>query len=198
MANHYVEFSQVLPKLTEEEAEWLRQQLEVVSVFGDVEYAEDALPDDLKNKDADWTGCRAYRDMKNDDHDFGENAGFEYAFSEDDKDEEWGRHLWIHAVEYGNIERVAHLVQKFLKRFRPDDSWAMTWATTCSKPRVGEFGGGAVFVTAANIEWDSAHDFVEEQRAAFSPSGTAANRPLVSPPKQMIQDLLDCCELNLD
>jgi hypothetical protein len=32
---------------------------------------------------------------------------------------------------------------------------------------VGEFSGGAVFVTADTIQWDNAYDFIEDQRAAF-------------------------------
>ena len=60
----------------------------------------------------------------------------------------WGRHLWFYAEESGSPDNVAWLVQKFLKRFRPDQCWSLTYAATCSKPRVGEFGGGAVFVTA--------------------------------------------------
>ena len=43
----------------------------------------------------------------------------------------------------------------------------LTYATTCSKPRVGEFGGGAVFVTAHEIKWQNAYDFVEQERTAF-------------------------------
>ena len=33
MANHYLQFSEVLPHLTEEEERWLRHQLEIVWVF---------------------------------------------------------------------------------------------------------------------------------------------------------------------
>ncbi len=65
---------------------------------------------------------------------------------------------------------AAHLVQKFLKQFAPNDSWSLTWATTCSKPRAGEFGGGAVFVTASDIKWNDSYDFVEQQAEAFAAS----------------------------
>ncbi len=91
--------------------------------------------------------------MKDYDSDLGESAGFEYEFSGDDKDEDWGRHLWFRSAEYGNVAQVAHLVQKFLKQFAPSDSWSLTWATTCSKPRAGEFGGAAVFITASDSSW---------------------------------------------
>jgi len=167
MANNYLEFSEVLPHLTEKEADWLRQQLEVVWVFGDQEYSEDALPDDLNREDVDWIGCRAYRDMEGYDPADGDEVGFEYEFHDDHEPNGWGRHLWLHAVEYAELDRLAHLVQKFLKRFRPDHFWSLTYATTCSKPRVGEFGGGALFVTAADVKWNNAYGFVEEQTKAF-------------------------------
>jgi len=179
MAANYTEFSEVIPKLTEAESDWLQKQLEVVCVFGDVEYAEDELPDDLCSEDAEWIGCRAYRDMEDYDQQFGDGAGFEYEFPESDQDKD--RDLWIGATEYGYIECAAHLVRKFLERFRPDDCWSLTWASTCSKPRIGEFGGGAVFVTASEIAWDIAHEFVEQRRAAFAASETAAEPNPVQP-----------------
>ena len=40
MANNYLEFSEVLPLLTDPEIEWLQQQLEMVYVFDGKEYGE--------------------------------------------------------------------------------------------------------------------------------------------------------------
>ena len=105
--------------------------------------------------------------MEGYDGDFADEAGFEYSFSQD---EDWGRHLWLYTEQWGYVERVAHLVQKFLKEFRPDQCWSLTWATTCSKLSVGQFGGGAVFVTASEIKWQITDDFVEEQTKAFRES----------------------------
>jgi len=170
MADNYLEFSEVLPRLSNMEVDWLRRQLQIVHVFGDKEYSEDELPDHLKSENADWLGCRAYRDMEHYAPDFGEDAGFTYSFSDDGCDEDWGRHLWLYTEEWGYVERVAHLVQKFLKESRPDQCWSLTWATTCSKLRVGQFGGGAVFVTASEIKWQVTDDFVEEESKAFRES----------------------------
>ena len=167
MADDYLDFSEVIPALTVEEEAWLKSQLEQVRVIDGVAYPVDDVPEELQDKDPDWLGCRAYRDLDGYDADFGEEAGFEYSFS---KDEDWGRHLWLYTEQWGYVERVAHLVQKFLKKFRPGQCWSLTWATTCSKPRVGQFGGGAVFVTAAEIKWQITDDFVEEQTKAFRES----------------------------
>jgi hypothetical protein len=38
---------------------------------------------------------------------------------------------------------------------------------TCSKPRAGEFGGGAVFVTADAICWQNTYDFIGQEQAVF-------------------------------
>ena len=166
MADNYLNFSEVIPQLSEQEAQWLQDQLQVVYVFGDREYAESEVPEDLDPHKADWIGCRAYRDLPGCEPDDAENVGFEYEFSGDDKDEDWGRYVWLYAEEWADLERVAHLVQKFLEQFRPEGCWSLSWATTCSKPRVGEFGGGALFVTAEDVTWQNAYDFIEDQKRA--------------------------------
>jgi hypothetical protein len=172
VADNYLEFSEVITDLSQSEEDWLDSQLETVCVFGEQEYAEDQVPAGLDPCEADWMGCRAYRDdpdcadyVKQLDMD---GPGFEYDFADGDNlPDSWGRHLWIHGGENGYVDGAACLVRKFLKRFRPDQCWSLTYATTCSKPRVGEFSGGAVFVTAEEIHWQNAYGFVEQHRVAF-------------------------------
>jgi hypothetical protein len=172
MADNYLEFSEVLPRLAAEEEQWLQQQLKTVCVFGEQEYPEDKIPEDLLGAaDPDWQGCRAYRNVPECAEYVKEmdlfGPGFEYRFCSDEDTDGLGRYLWFGTDEGGYLEGLAHLVQKFLKRFRPDQCWSLTYANTCSKPRIGEFGGGAVFVTAQEIRWQDAYDFVAEQRATF-------------------------------
>ncbi|MGA2616491.1 MAG: hypothetical protein ABSF26_02705 [Thermoguttaceae bacterium] len=148
MADNYLQFSECLDNLTAKESQWLAEQLAEV-------------PD---------TGCPAflldYEDREPDDMD----CGFQHEF------EGTGKHrsLWLSAEERGDVERVAHLVRKFLKRFRPNEFWSLTYATTCSKLRIGEFGGGAVFVTADEIQRQSAHGFVEDRTRSFQRHGDFA------------------------
>ena len=166
MANNYLELSEVLPHLTAEEEAWLREQLQCVYIFDGREHPEDGLPSDLDAADADWYGCRAWRDLEGYDPE-GEPVGFAYEFDGDhDTPDGWGRHVWLHAEESADLERIAHLVRKFLQQFRQQACWSLTYATGCSKPRVGEFGGGAMFVTADEVRWQDAYDFVEAQSAA--------------------------------
>lgn len=50
---------------------------------------------------------------------------------------------------------------------RPGDWWTLSYAASCSKPSVGEFGGGTVFVTANEIQYFAEDDFLEKARKAF-------------------------------
>jgi hypothetical protein len=135
-------------------------------VFGGKEYLDDAVPTELADTEFEWAGVRFLRDK--DDHDpQWDSLGFEYAFHDDHDTDGWGRHLWLYAEDWGNPENAAYLVQKFLKKSRPDQCWWLTYAATCSKPRVGQFEGGAVFVSADVIQHQTAYGFVEEQRTAF-------------------------------
>ena len=165
MADYYLQFSEVLTHLNINEETWLQQQLQRVYLFGDREYTEDELPEGLDPEDADWSGIRACRDLESDNSEW---LDFQFEFGDGDQWSDWGRHLWLYAAEDGNPEQVALIVQQFLKRFRPDQCWSLTYALMCSKLRVGEFSGGAYFVTAEEIRWQSGDHFVDEQRQAFA------------------------------
>ena len=161
MANNYLQFSEAISDLTDDECDWLHRQLETVYVFGDREYTDAGVPGDLSPSDATWSGCRALRDYPDADGD----VGFQCEFLDN---EELGPNLWLYAEEGGDPLRVAHLVQKFLRKFRTDQCWSLTYATTCSKLRLGEFSGGAVFVTAEAVESFDAYDFVTARQTAFA------------------------------
>jgi len=165
VANHYCEFSAVLPNLQEAEEAWLQEQLTKICVFGEREYPEDGMPDDLCHDEADWYGPRFLRDQGDESVD---PLGFSYDFRDDDPQPNgngWGRHLWFYAEEQGYPEHVALLVQEFLARFRPNDSWEFSCAYYCSKPVVGQFGGESYFVTAGGIQ--RASDLLERFKQQF-------------------------------
>lgn len=168
MADNYLQFSELLANLTIPEEAWLARELKMIYVFGNREYEEDQLPDELDPANADWQGCRNNRDLPGIDSDDDTDCGFEYEFEgERGESKDGGRCLWFHS-EYGaEIDRLAHLVRKFLRKFRPHAWWSLSYAQSCSKPRVGEFGGGAVFVTARTIKWNDSGDFVTREAKAF-------------------------------
>jgi hypothetical protein len=87
-------------------------------------------------------------------------AGFKCEWDEGD---EPGSVVFF-AEECGWPDRVAYLVQKYFQRFHTGECWSLTWSETCSKPRVGEFGGGGMLVTAKRMIFLNAHEFVERQQ----------------------------------
>jgi hypothetical protein len=160
MADSFLQFSETLNNITTAESLWLQHQLEPIAVIDETEYAEDAVPD--STIEPSFRGLRFLRDYEDLDDDT-DLKGFDIAFQEDGEQV----YAWLFADAYGDVGRLAHLIRKFLKQFRRDQCWSLTYANTCSKLRVGEFGGGAVLVTADEIRWQSGYEFIEQQRAAF-------------------------------
>jgi hypothetical protein len=138
MAENYLEFSTDLEIRSADERRWLEEQLE------EVEHQDGTVPRFL---------------LDHPELEAGSVAGFEIAWKDDS--------VVFYSEESGDVDHLVHLVQKFLRAFRPHEAWSVTWAETCSKPRIDEFGGGAAFVTASEVHWISAHQFVEDRLAAF-------------------------------
>ena len=69
--------------------------------------------------------------------------------------------LWLYAVENGHVMAASELIQEFLNYFELDGGIYMSWACTCSKPRINEFDGGAVVVTRKEMLWLGAYDVVK-------------------------------------
>lgn len=72
-----------------------------------------------------------------------------------------GKTLYIYAEEYGDVGAAADFIQQFLVEWRPKSKFKIEWAETCSSPRPGEFGGGAVVITATSMEWLNTRQWVE-------------------------------------
>jgi len=54
--------------------------------------------------------------------------------------------IWLHAEESGDIEKLANIISEFQTEFSNPEPFFLSWADTCSKPRIGEFSGGAVAI----------------------------------------------------
>lgn len=73
--------------------------------------------------------------------------------------------LWIHDDGgEGHLECLIPFVSSYLKKFDPKGSFKVEWAETCGSPRAGEFGGGAVIITATEIYSMSTGRWVQEQQ----------------------------------
>ena len=160
MADNYLTFSEGLDNLTPEQVDWFEKQLEEIAVVDGQEMPVEDLTAE-QEKRIEWQGCRFLRDYEDEDDDYC-HPGFDWELRpKGHKDEK--QFLWLYAEESGSPARLAHLIQGFLRRFDLQGCWSITYAATCSKPRLSEFGGGAVFVTADAIEWMDTYSWVDDR-----------------------------------
>ncbi len=160
MANNYSQFSEIIAELNLEEQAWAREELQEL--------------DEREDRPKDEEGQAEY------DKKFAEDRGLEL----DDNLDRWPdfmwkvdsarprrtgeqpgdeiRDLWLYAEIHFNSDDVVTFVQRFLQRFRPDAIFKMTWADTCSTPRIGEFGGGWIVVSANDTENGNARRSADE------------------------------------
>ena len=137
MANSYSQFSEMLGDVNAKEARWLKKILQLDPLEGDdLEQLVKELH--LEGKDVDFDGW---------------------------PDFEWGlrkKELWLHADESFTESHLIWVMQAFLQRFRPDFIFTMTGAGTCSRPRIGEFGGWWLAISATGVEGGNTWDAVKE------------------------------------
>ena len=168
MANNYQQFSETLEINTAEELAWWKSQLDevIVDEFGSiVSEASDTTATAPR-----FMALGRQAGVFSDQEDLS-TPGFDWEFLGSVAQQ--SASLWVYAEESGELERLAYVVSEFLKSFHPDEFWSLTYAATCSKPCAGEFGGGAVFVTAARIQWTNAHDWAEERAMEFDAAQVA-------------------------
>jgi hypothetical protein len=75
-------------------------------------------------------------------------------------------YLWIQG-EYGLNEATIKFLQTFLQTFRPDEVIGIEQAIYADRPRAGEFGGSATFITAKTITGFSTTEWLEQQHQHF-------------------------------
>lgn len=154
MANNYSQWSEYFPLNSKEESDWLKSVLRIdISEYTGEEYDNLYEAQIMKKVLSEKFGIEISED----------SADCFPNFSEDFYDSG----VCVYAEEYGDIDNAVAIFQTFLKKFRPDDYFKIEWAETCSKPRSGEFGGGAVFVTADNVEWITTGTWVSERAKKF-------------------------------
>jgi hypothetical protein len=142
MADNFQQFSEIVPALTAKEQAWARR------VLGEIRSAKQLTAAGINPKVTDLDDW----------------PGFHWEVDPDNGD------LWLCGQDHGNVSHAAEFVRAMLARFRPTDCWSLTWSETCSRPRVGEFGGGGVFVTSRSVRAFGALNWVQRQRKAFQKS----------------------------
>lgn len=96
------------------------------------------------------------------DDDGGEHPVCEFSADKED--------IWVHAEDSGDLDALADVVSFFQLRFEIDEPWTLTWAETCSKPRVGNFGGGGVVVYRGKVSWLNAWSWCEAEKGRMEVS----------------------------
>lgn len=148
MADNFLQFSAEIPKFNEEERAWAEAHLALFEGDGPQEEGDPGYDE--------FDELIGVYELECDD----DTLGFDWGWMGDGG-------LWIYGELSGNPDHVAAFAQMFLKKFRPDDAFAMSWGTTCSKMRIDEFGGGAIFVTADKVEWMNAWTWCDNKWKEF-------------------------------
>jgi hypothetical protein len=74
-----------------------------------------------------------------------------------------GEAVWIYTDEWGDVVRVAELVCEWQQKFTIQSPWSLTYAETCSKPRLDEFTGGAVVCYKGEAHYMNAVGWAEAE-----------------------------------
>ena len=78
------------------------------------------------------------------------------------------KEIWFYYEESLNLGPISDLMHKFFKdRELHEDSFGMAAAFTCSKPRAGEFGGVATFVTSGSVEFTDTYSWISDKKKEF-------------------------------
>ena len=164
MANNYQQFSVSINDLTDEEHAWLDKLLQAMAAAPEILLDSENVGEGGEELIADWKK-------------FTERFGNELfyivtAIAYDDSGDKgyWGQtslsktgeasykpSLWLYEEESCNLESPIELIHQFFKKFRPTEYLVLSWAETCSKMRVDEFGGGEVLITGDWVYWPPRH-----------------------------------------
>lgn len=68
-------------------------------------------------------------------------------------------YIWFHEMENFNPETVAAIASAVIDDLELEDVFVFSWSYSCSKPHVGEFGGGACAIAKGKPPfWIDAYD----------------------------------------
>lgn len=95
---------------------------------------------------------KCLQEIENDEDNY---TGFDISFEDDG--------IWFNGEECANADGIAFIAQSVLDELEINEPFVFSWAYTCSKPRLDEFGGGACalkrgqepfFVDAYSLAYD--------------------------------------------
>jgi len=71
--------------------------------------------------------------------------------------------VWVYTDESGEIDLLADIVCEFQKQFDLTEPWTLTYAETCSKPRLDEFCGGTIVCYKGEAYYMHAFEWAERK-----------------------------------
>jgi hypothetical protein len=67
----------------------------------------------------------------------------------------------------GDIDLLGNFMQEFFIYADSDSYFSLAWSISCSRPRVGEFGGGAMIVTRHKQKFINDHVFLRDKEIKY-------------------------------
>lgn len=162
MADNFLQFSLLVPLKTKAELRWCAKTLAALTRLFD-----NGEVDKKRTRAIGPLGRRVINERW-------EYLDFQFSIEPTRDDAEGICALWIYAEEAGEPEHFAAVLEAFLKKFRPTGILTFSWATTCSKMRVGEFSGGAAVVTGDGTKFMDAQSWAEDLAARFTSISSGA------------------------
>ena len=165
MADNYIEFSEILT-ISWEEKVWAQ---EFLSIPGKVEALTNEEFESEKNEKLvkSWKAIQEEFYIEEPGHGFEFEANFDRSTVTDSEEGPGDSYtLWVYSDDCGNPSHAATFIQKLFQQFpenRKGQVFTLTWSESCSKPRVSEFGGGALAVTIEDYQSFDTHSWVTEQ-----------------------------------
>lgn len=155
MANNYLQFSLLVPLKTKAELRWVAKTLTALTRLFE-------SPGEFDEKRARALGPLGRRIIE----ERWDYLDLQWSIEPAHDDADVGA-VWIYAEQSGNPDQVAVVLEEYLKKFNPTGVVTFSWAYTCSKLRVNEFGGGAAVVTSEGTKTLDAQSWAEDLAAKF-------------------------------
>jgi hypothetical protein len=124
---------------------------------------------DVTQEEAEWL-LELYNTAAMKDGDF-EGEEFKHCFDMEIHQEP-DMNAWFHSGDGSpNIDVLAGFIQGFLSKFRPNDEIFFQWSSSCSKPRLDAYGGGAMLITSKRWVAQNTADLMEQLQEEIKKAG---------------------------
>ena len=71
--------------------------------------------------------------------------------------------VWVNSDDWSDVGVLSSVVAEYQRQFDVGEPWSLEYAATCSKPWLGQFGGGAVVVYKGECHYQDSSEFVHNK-----------------------------------